>query len=198
MAKSLTKGQTVSLPPTLRNIVLECGWKAPTVNTGFLGLAKHVPDTDLELGCLVFDRDGARIDHIYSPLYQPSLLAQYGFDPGKVTTADKAIHHRAREAGKGEAMTVAMQNIAVQTGAVRFFIYNCDEQHVSDISLTLKDSENNALLAAFMVDGTLDSRVNLLIATLKRADNGWNFSVSAVRHEGKNFAETLQKIESKC
>ena len=81
MAINLTKGQRIDLRKssgaTLTSFCVGVNWGAIETK-GFLGLSKNVTNVDLDLSCVLFDNNNNLCDHIYSPLYKPDLLQQFG------------------------------------------------------------------------------------------------------------------------
>lgn len=96
MAINLTKGQRIDLRKTsgatLTNFCVGVNWGAIESKV-FWGLSKNVSEVDLDLSCVLIDKDNKPCDHIYSPLYKPDLLQQFGLPNGKLTTTDSALKH---------------------------------------------------------------------------------------------------------
>ena len=97
MAINLQKGQKINLEKNngskLTDFCVGCNWGAITKRGGFLGIGKQTIDVDLDLSCAMFDAKGQLVDFIYSPLYRPELLTQYGQKPGKLSSYDGALRH---------------------------------------------------------------------------------------------------------
>ena len=95
MAIILEKGQRINLEKNngskLTDFCVGCNWGAITKKT-FLGLGSKIVDVDLDLSCLMFDKDGKPVDHIYSPLYR-FADKNVGLPNGKVDSMDRAFHH---------------------------------------------------------------------------------------------------------
>ena len=113
MTIRLEKGQRINLEKAdsskLLHFCVGCNWgaietmrevevKTPRLG-GLLGhnitreMRKVTQDVDLDLSCLMTDKDGNMCDHIYSPLYKKSFLDHYKMPRGKVDSADGALHH---------------------------------------------------------------------------------------------------------
>ncbi|MCB1089087.1 MAG: TerD family protein [Verrucomicrobiae bacterium] len=145
MAINLQKGQRIDLRKssgdTLTDFCVGVNWGG-IESKGFLGLTKKVQDVDLDLSALLLDDQGAPFDHIYSPLYNPKILEQFGLPPGKLTAANDALRHtgddRAGDSGgddglDNEVITVDLRRIPSNIGQIFFFLNNCGEEDFSMI-----------------------------------------------------------------
>jgi tellurium resistance protein TerZ len=96
MAINLTKGQRIDLKKSggaaLTDFCVGVNWGG-IESRGFMGLTKKVEKVDLDLSAALLDSQGALCDHIYSPLYKPELLNQFGLPPGKLSAANNALNH---------------------------------------------------------------------------------------------------------
>lgn len=113
MAIQLEKGQRINLEKDngakLTNFCVGCNWGAIVVErTGFFGFGarKEELDVDVDLSCVMVDRQGQLVDTLYSPLYKPaffSLKDSLSARIGRLTS--RCIIPRMIRKGIKEAMT---------------------------------------------------------------------------------------------
>ena len=145
MAINLSKGQRIDLRKatgaTLTNFCVGVNWGGIEVK-GFLGLSKKIQSVDLDLSAALLDTNGSICDHVYSPLYKPELLAQFGLPPGKLVTAGGGLKHtgddRAGDSGgddglDNEIIVVNLTNVPASVGQIVFFLNSCGKEDFSEI-----------------------------------------------------------------
>ena len=97
LEKKLQKGERINLEKNtgakLTNFCVGVNWGAIETSGGFSGLSKKTIDVDLDLSCVLIDKNRKLCDHIYSPLYRPEVLSQFGLPNGKLDSNDRALHH---------------------------------------------------------------------------------------------------------
>ena len=137
MAIRLEKGQRINLEKEtgakLTNFCVGCNWGA-IVKKSIFGLSSSVVDVDLDLSCLMFDKEGNPVDHIWSPLYDfRGKLPQ-----GKLDSNDHALHHTGDDLTgdqngddglDNEIITVDLNKVSYNVSSIVFFlnIYNNNE-----------------------------------------------------------------------
>ena len=140
MGINLTKGQRIDLKKStgaaLTDFCVGVNWGA-IESSGFLGFNKKVQDVDLDLSAALLDTQGALCDHIYSPLYKPELLAEFGLPPGKLVAANGALRHtgddRSGDSGgddglDNEIITVNLNQVPATVRQILFFLNSCGEE----------------------------------------------------------------------
>ncbi|MDP1587477.1 MAG: TerD family protein, partial [Prosthecobacter sp.] len=145
MAINLTKGQRIDLRKgsgaALTDFCVGVNWGG-IESRGFMGLTKKVENVDLDLSAALLDSQGALCDHIYSPLYKPELLNQFGLPPGKLSAANGALNHtgddQAGDSGgddglDNEIITVNLNLVPGNVGQIFFFLNNCGKEDFSQI-----------------------------------------------------------------
>ncbi len=145
MGINLTKGQRIDLKKAtgamLTDFCVGVNWGG-IESRGFLGLTKKVQDVDLDLSAALLDTQGNLCDHIFSPLYKPELLAQFGLPPGKLIAANGALKHtgddRAGDSGgddglDNEVITVSLNLVPANVGQIVFFLNNCGQEDFATI-----------------------------------------------------------------
>ena len=140
MAIRLEKGQRINLEKNngskLTSFCVGCNWGA-IIKKNFFGLSSKTVDVDLDLSCLMFDREGKPVDHIYSPLYKFGDR-NIGLPNGKVDSFDRALHHTGDDRSgdtngddglDNEIITVDLNKVNPNTNQIVFFlnIYNNDD-----------------------------------------------------------------------
>ncbi|MFN5804770.1 MAG: TerD family protein [Opitutia bacterium] len=144
MAINLVKGQKIDLRKktgeSLLNFCVGANWGA-IESSGFLGFGKNHKEVDLDLSAILVGPSGL-VDHIYSPLYRPDLLAQFGLAPGKLVVSGGALRHsgddRAGDVGgddglDNEVITVDLSAVSSSVTQIFFFLNNCGQEDFSQI-----------------------------------------------------------------
>lgn len=104
MSINLQKGQRITLEKRTGELFTQfcvgVDWGAIEYETkegGVLGIGKktvvRTRKVDIDLSCVMYDDDGKLVDYVYSPLYRPELMAQFGLSAGKFKSRDGAIEH---------------------------------------------------------------------------------------------------------
>ncbi len=105
MAINLEKGQKINLEKgngsKLMEFCVGVNWGAimrpVQERSGFLGLGSKTVmkemDVDVDLSCVMTDANGALVDTLYSPLYNPQMFLARGLPVGKDWSADGSMYH---------------------------------------------------------------------------------------------------------
>lgn len=153
MAINLQKGQRINLEKSsgakLTQFCVGVNWGAIEYQVeegGFLGFGKktvtRTKDVDLDLSCVMYDENGNLCDHLYSPLYRPELLAQFGLNTGKLVSLTGAMRHTGDdlEGDKGgddgldnEIITVDLSKLGSNIHRIFFFLNNVGEEDFSQV-----------------------------------------------------------------
>lgn len=215
MAIRLEKGQRINLEKNngskLTSFCVGCNWGAIVTSGGFLGLGKNVQDVDLDLSCIMVDRNGNIIDHIYSPLYKIEFLNRYGMPPGKVSSKDFALKHSGDDL-KGdqdgddgldnEIITVDLSRVSPQVEQIFFFLNNCGQEDFSQIpyaSIRMYEGTPTfvkEVFASYDVASTPQYRgmQALIMGKLYRRNGEWKFSAIGDAFPDRNLCETINRI----
>jgi len=145
MAINLQKGQKIDLRKEsgekLQNFCIGVNWGAIETKALF-GLMKNKQDVDLDLSCILIDDTNNVCDHLYSPLYNPQILQQFGLPKGKLDSNDGALHHTGDDlqGDKGgddgldnEIITVNLDRVAPNVSKIFFFLNNVGKEDFSQI-----------------------------------------------------------------
>jgi tellurium resistance protein TerZ len=145
MAINLSKGQRIDLRKssgaTLTDFCVGVNWGGIETK-GFLGMLKKIQTVDLDLSAVLLNTQGNLCDHIYSPLYKPEVLAQFGLPPGKLVAANDALKHtgddRAGDTGgddglDNEIILVSLKNVPDSVAQIFFFLNSCGKEDFSVI-----------------------------------------------------------------
>ncbi len=214
MAIRLEKGQRINLAKgngsKLTQFCVGCNWGA-IVKNGFLGLGKTVEDVDLDLSCIMVDKDGKLVDHIYSPLYRMDFLSRYGMPAGKVTSNDGALHHsgddlKGDQAGDdgldNEILTVDLNRVSPNVDQIFFFLNNCGKEDFSQIpyaSIRMYEgtpTKVKEVFASYDVAAEPQYRgmTALVMGKLYRRNGEWKFSAIGDAFPDPNLCETIKRI----
>lgn len=215
MAIRLEKGQRINLEKSngskLTDFCVGCNWGAIVSSGGFLGLGKKVVDVDLDLSCVMINKDGKLVDHIYSPLYKQSFLARYGMPPGKVDSLERALHHSGDDL-KGdqdgddgldnEIITVDLNRVDPGVEQIFFFLNNCGKEDFSMIpyaSIRMYEGTPTKVKEVFAsYDVAAEPRyagmTALIMGKLYRRNGEWKFSAIGDAFPDANLCETIKRI----
>jgi tellurium resistance protein TerZ len=215
LEKKLEKGQRINLEKfdgsKLTEFCVGVNWGAIETSGGFFGLSKKSVDVDLDLSCVLIDSAGKLFDHIYSPLYKPEFLAQYGMSIGKLDTDDHALHHSGddREGDKGgddgldnEIITVNLSKINPTVSQIFFFLNNVGKEDFSQIPYAKirmyegTPTKVKAVFASYNVSAEQQykSKRAVIMGKLYKKDGEWKFNAIGDATEDRNLCETILRI----
>lgn len=215
MAINLEKGQRINLEKSngakLTDFCVGCNWGAIVTSGGFLGLSKKTQDVDLDLSCVMVDKNGNLVDHIYSPLYKHEFLSRYGMPPGKVDSRDRAFHHsgddlQGDQGGDdgldNEIITVDLNRVSPDVDQIFFFLNNCGREDFSQIpyaSIRMYEGTPTKVKEVFAsYDVAAEPRYRgmtaLIMGKLYRRNGEWKFSAIGDAFPDKNLCETIGRI----
>lgn len=197
IAKELRRGSTISLQTESGNPVNEISigstWGAAKEST-LWGLISYQKDIDLDLSCVMFNKNGKLVDHIYSPLFREDVLKQFGLPKGKYISADGAIVHSGDDINgdsgpegedtDNELITIKLDKISPGIEEIYIFLNNCGEEDFKEIPYAkIRIYEGNPAnsgeeLAYFQLDTDTDfyDSFAIIMGKLSRNNNGiWQF-----------------------
>lgn len=214
MAINLTKGQRIDLRKssgaTLTNFCVGVNWGAIETK-GFLGLTKNVTNVDLDLSCVLIDNNNNLCDHIYSPLYKPDLLQQFGLQKGKLVTSDGALRHSGDdlEGDKGgddgldnEIITVNLSDLQPNVTQIFFFLNNVGKEDFSQIPYAKirmyegTPTHVKEVFASYNVsaESQYSGRKALIMGKLYKKENEWKFHAIGDPTEDVFLGQTIHRI----
>lgn len=214
MAINLTKGQRIDLRKssgaTLTNFCVGVNWGAIETK-GFLGLSKNVTNVDLDLSCVLFDNNNNLCDHIYSPLYKPDLLQQFGLQKGKLVTSDGALRHSGDdlEGDKGgddgldnEIITVNLTALQPNVTQIFFFLNNVGKEDFSQIpyaKIRMYEGTPTSVKEVFAsynvsAESQYSGRKALIMGKLYKKENEWKFHAIGDPTEDVFLGQTIHRI----
>lgn len=218
MAIRLEKGQRINLEKdggsALKQFCVGCNWGAISVpKKGFLGLGKgsEMRDVDLDLSCVMLDRQGNILDHIYSPEYRRDFLSHYGMPAGKLDSADGALHHSGDDRQgdtdgddnlDNEIISVNLDRVNPAVEQIFFFLNNVGNEDFSQIpyaSIRMYEGtpENvKEVFAAYDVasDSAYAGRRALIMGKLYKCNGAWRFAAIGDATDDSNLCETIARI----
>jgi tellurium resistance protein TerZ len=214
MAINLTKGQRIDLRKTsgsaLTAFCVGVNWGAIETKT-FFGLSKSVKNVDLDLSCVMVDDQGKPIDHLYSPLYRPDVLAKFGLPPGKLVSLNGALRHSGDdlEGDKGgddgldnEIISVNLSLLNANVSQIFFFLNNVGEEDFSQVPYSkIRMYEGTAtnvteVFASYNVSAEEQYRGKrgLIMGKLYKKGEEWKFHAIGDATEDRFFGQTIQRI----
>ncbi|MDU1892076.1 MAG: TerD family protein [Dysgonomonas sp.] len=222
MAIRLEKGQRINLEKStggsLTNFCVGVNWGAIEVQvkkSGFLGfgskMVTEIQDVDLDLSCVMYDENGNLCDHLYSPLYKPELLAQFGLPPGKLLSNTNALRHTGDdlEGDKGgddgldnEIITVDLTMLGSNVSRIFFFLNNVGQEDFSQIPYAKirmyegTPDKVNSVYAEYNVvsEAQYKGKKALVMGELYKKDNVWKFNAIGDPYEDVFLGQTIQRI----
>lgn len=216
MAINLTKGQRIDLRKgtgaALTDFCVGANWGG-IESRGFLGLTKKVQDVDLDLSAVLLDGSGALCDHIYSPLYKPELLAEFGLPPGKLLAAAGALRHtgddRAGDSGgddglDNEIITVDLNQVPGNVAQIFFFLNSCGKEDFSVIPYAKirmfegTPTKVKEVFASYNVaaEPKYAGKRALILGRLYRKGGDWKFAAIGDPTDDTFVAQTVVRIAS--
>jgi len=216
MAIQLSKGQKINLEKTsgerLEQFCVKVSWGAiKTVKKGLLQTKTIVEDVDLDLSCIMVDRNGKTIDWLYSPDYN-GWLKKNDLPLGKLDTFDNALHHSGDERGQGggddfsEVVTVDLKKIDSNVEKIFFFlnIYLNEDQsfdfsHIPFARIQMYEGTASRIVnehMAFDVSTNSDyqGKRAMIMGKLYLKDQNWKFDAIGDAVDDRIFMETIQRI----
>ena len=214
MAINLAKGQRIDLRKSsgaeLTDFCVGVNWGG-IESRGFLGLTKKVQDVDLDLSAALLNSQGELCDHIYSPLYKPEVLAQFGLPPGKLSAANNALKHtgddRAGDSGgddglDNEVIVVNLKLVPASVGQIFFFLNNCGQEDFSMIPYAKirmfegTPTKVKEVFASYNVaaEPQYTGKRALILGRLYRRGSEWKFAAIGDPSEDTFVGQTVVRI----
>jgi tellurium resistance protein TerZ len=230
MAINLQKGQKIDLRKNngsdLTSFCVGVNWGAieikrnVTVKTGgFLGFGgkeevvtkTETTDVDLDLSCVLIDNNNELIDHIYSPLYKPDVLAKFGLGKGKLDTRDYALKHSGDdlEGDKGgddgldnEIISVDLSKLNSNVTQIFFFLNNVGKEDFSQIPYAyIRMYEGTPtyvkeIFANYNVssEAQYKGKTALIMGKLYKRDGVWKFHAIGDPTDDVFLGQTIHRI----
>lgn len=222
MAINLSKGQRINLEKSsggkLTNFCVGVNWGAiekEVEKKGFLGFGsksvKEVTDVDLDLSCAMYDDNGTLVDYLYSPLYKPELLAQFGLAPGKLLSNTNALQHTGDDlAGDvggddgldNEIIIVDLAKLGNNVTRIFFFLNNVGPEDFSQIPYAQirmyegTPAKVDSVYATYDVvaDAQYRGKKALIMGELYKRNDEWKFNAIGDASEDKFLGQTIQRI----
>ena len=222
MAIRLEKGQKINLEKNngtkLTQFCVGCNWGAVTKKVLF-GLSSSVVDVDLDLSCILFDKNGNMVDHIWSPLYRFSNNS-LNLPNGKLDTRDGALHHTGDDLTgdtggddglDNEVITVDLDKVNPNVESIVFFlnIYNNNEYqgdfsgipyaYIRMFEPTMRNGQITGVkenFAQYDVSTKTDcvGMRGLILGKLYRRNGEWKFAAIGDAFPDKSIVNTISRV----
>ena len=222
MSINLVKGQRIDLKKksgtSLTNFCVGANWGAIETKVedgGFFGFGKKMVtksiNVDLDLSCILINSKNVRCDHIYSPLYKPEFLQQFGLPKGKLTTSDGALRHSGDdlEGDKGgddgldnEIITVDLSKLNPDVAQIFFFLNNVGREDFSQIPYAKirmyegTPTQVKEVFASYNVsaESQYSNKRALIMGKLYKKDNEWKFNAIGDPTDDLSIGQTIARI----
>jgi len=215
LGKKLEKGERFNLEKStgakLTNFCVGVNWGAIESSAGFFGLGKKTIDVDLDLSCVLVDSNKQLCDHIYSPLYKPELLKQFGLPNGKLDTFDRALHHSGDDlvGDKGgddeldnEIITVDLNKINSNVDQIFFFLNNVGKEDFSQIpyaKIRIYEGTPSKVINVFAsynvaAEPQYVGKRAVVMGKLYKKNGEWKFNAIGDAFEDVFLAQTIVRI----
>lgn len=214
MAINLQKGQRIDLRKTsgatLTNFCVGVNWGGIEAKA-FFGLSKTTKSVDLDLSCVLIDGNNQLCDHLYSNLYNPAILQQFGLPKGKLITDDNALRHSgddlAGDSGgddglDNEIITVDLSKLNPNVAQIFFFVNNAGKEDFSQIPYAkIRMYEGTPTMvkevfASYNVSAEAQyvSKRSMILGKLYKKDNEWKFNAIGDPTEDVFLGQTIHRI----
>ncbi|WP_129021799.1 TerD family protein [Edaphocola flava] len=214
MAINLQKGQKIDLKKEsgeqLVNFCVGVNWGA-IQKKGFLGMSSSSVSVDLDLSCILIDEDNKLCDHMYSPLYNVSVLQQFGLPKGKLMTNDGAMKHtgddlQGDQGGDdgldNEIITVDLSRVGAHVSKIFFFLNNVGKEDFAQIPYAKirmfegTPTQVKSVFATYNVaaEPSYAGKAGLIMAKLYKRNGEWKFDAIGDPTEDKFMGQTIQRI----
>ncbi len=222
MAINLSKGQRINLEKStggsLTNFCVGVNWGAMEVQvtkSGFLGFGSKVVtethDIDLDLSCVMFDDAGNLCDHLYSPLYKPEVLAQFGLPPGKLLSNTNALRHTGDDLEgdvggddglDNEIITVDLTKLGSNVARIFFFLNNVGQEDFSQIpyaKIRMYEGTPERVQSVYaeynvVAENQYKGKQALVMGELYKHNGEWKFNAIGDAFEDRFLGQTIQRI----
>lgn len=221
MAINLQKGQRIDLTKktssggasALTKFCVGVNWGAIQVEKKKLfGGTKIVKKAvDLDLSCVMLFKDKKRWDHLYSPDYNPQMLAKMGFPAGKLLSADGALRHSGDDRTgdldgddglDNEIISVDLTRIHPDIDQIFFFLNNFTDEDFYQIPFAKirmyegTPSRVDNVYATFDVVSNEEFRGRraMIMGKLYKKNGEWKFNAVGDATTDRMFAETIVNI----
>ncbi len=225
MAINLQKGQRIDLRKksdgaagaaggggTLTNFCVGVNWGAiEEKKKKFFGGEKIVKRAvDLDLSCIMLLNDNS-FDHLYSPEYDPRMLAKYGFPAGKLVSRDGALRHSGDDRTgdmdgddglDNEIISVDLTRINPNVEQIFFFINNVgpeDFYHIPFAKIRMYEGTPTRVKSVFaefdvVSDPSYSGRRAMIMGKLYKKNGEWKFNAIGDATPDPNFLATIVNI----
>jgi tellurium resistance protein TerZ len=215
MAINLQKGQRIDLRKEstgamLTNFCVGVNWGGIETKA-FFGLSKSTNKVDLDLSCILIDSNNQLCDHLYSHLYNPSVLQQFGLPAGKLLSADNALRHSgddlAGDSGgddglDNEIITVDLKLLNPNVAQIYFFINNAGKEDFSQIpyaKIRMYEGTPTMVKEVFAsyniaAEPQFIGKKSMILGKLYKKDGEWKFNAIGDPTEDVFLGQTIHRI----
>ena len=190
---SLQKGQTVRLEKTgggaLTQVAMGLGWDVRKPK-GLLGglFGSSGGDIDLDASCLLFSGSGELVDQVW--------FRQLASDDASIVHSGDNL----TGAGEGDDETINVDLTRVPS-SVQSLIFTVNSfrgdtfDRIENAYCRVVDTGSNQELVRYDLTGA-GSHTGQVMARLKRANGGWEFTAVGSRTNGRTFHDMMPQIQA--
>lgn len=222
MAINLQKGQRINLEKStgvkLVQFCIGVNWGAIEYlaeKDNTLGFDKKMvtktKDVDLDLSCVMYDENNNLVDYLYSPLYRPEHLSQFGLSLGKLVSITGAMRHAGDDlkGDKGgndgidnEVITVDLSKLDGNIRRIFFFLNDVSETDFAQIPYTRirmyegTPTKVDSVYAEYNVvsDSLYKDKRAIIMGELYKKGDDWKFCAIGDVSEDTFLGQTVQRI----
>ncbi|PJJ66687.1 TerD family protein [Chryseobacterium geocarposphaerae] len=172
---------------------------------------KSLTEIDLELTCIMLDKNGNRLDWIHSPKYN-SWLIQNNFPLGKLSSKDEAFKHQESDNSSlnnsdKKLIKINLEKINTEIDQI-FFYLHINPKRINTIDFSLIPSVTvhifegnihhiNKTYCQFEIPQNNDSikKGTLLVGRLLKTNNEWKFEAIGKGLSDKKYAMEKKDFE---
>jgi len=214
MAINLSKGQKIDLRKesgaSLNNFCVGVNWGAIETKA-FFGLSKAKKSVDLDLSCILIDDSNNLVDHLYSPLYNLSVLQKFGLPKGKLASLDGSLRHTGDDLQgdtggddglDNEIITVDLSKINPKVTKIFFFLNNVGEEDFAQIPYAKirmyegTPTQVKEVFASYNVSAepSYSGKKALIMGKLYKRNDEWKFDAIGDPTSDRFLGETIHLI----
>lgn len=218
MAVKLEKGHRINLEKQngsrLAHFCVGCNWGsivAPRGGFWGFGSKKEIKEIDLDLSCVMLDKDGQIVDYLYSPEYRKEFLAAHEMQPGKLLSSDGALQHsgddkkgtdKERIRLDNEIIEVNLNKVNPKVCQIFFFLNSVGPEDFSTIpyaSIRMYEGTPSCVHEIFAsydvsAEKAFKGHRALIMGKLYKKNGEWRFSAIGDATTDNNICLTINRI----